>query len=104
MLRTAQKFLTGLILCLALASSACSSKPAPVLVTPQVELPARPAMLPVQWRHIEGVHCLTDEEAKKLLIDTSRLWAHIEVLEGVIEAVRRNNDGNIAGSQHAWGE
>jgi hypothetical protein len=58
-------------------------------VTPQLELPARPAMLPVKWLHEDNnrLHILTNDEARKLLVNISRLWAHIEILEGIITAV-----------------
>lgn len=84
MRRTAKALLLSLIICL---TSSCASTPAPVLVTPRIELPAKPAMLPVAWTHREGQHCLTDGEARKLLINIARKDAHIEILEGVIQAI-----------------
>jgi hypothetical protein len=65
--------------------SACS-KPAPVLVTPQLELPARPAMLPVNWTHDPNRHCITDEGARNLIINKGRSDTHIEILEGMVKA------------------
>jgi hypothetical protein len=60
----------------------------PLLVRPAYDIPARPAMLPVEWRHADGQHCLDDSQAQNLLINTSRLQAHIEVLEAYLEAVK----------------
>jgi hypothetical protein len=57
------------------------------LARPEVEIPVRPNMLPVQWQHDGTMHCLTDDEARKLLINISRKDAHIEVLEGYLRAV-----------------
>jgi hypothetical protein len=46
-------------------------------------------MLPVTWRHEDGLHCLTTEEARKLLINLDRKDTHIDILEGVIRAIGR---------------
>ena len=72
--------LTALIICL--SGSGCASPP--VLITPQVELPARPELLDVSWTHGENLHCLTDAEAKNLLINMGRMQNHIETLEQTI--------------------
>jgi len=78
---------------LVLSLTAClisSCTPAsPVLVRPALEIPDRPAMLPVAWQHDEDIHCLDDGQARNLLINTSRLQAHIEVLEGYLQAVNQ---------------
>ena len=76
-----------LLLGLTLSSSSCAP-PVPIVVTPEVELPARPAMLPVNWTHVDGLHCLaSDDDARALLINLDRKDAHVEILEGVIKAV-----------------
>jgi hypothetical protein len=51
-----------------------------------MEIPERPAMLPVLWRHDGEMHCLTDDGARNLLINVSRKDAHIAVLEGYLRA------------------
>ena len=78
-----------LLLSLTLCTSASCSRPAPLVVTPGLELPERPELLPVTWQHKNGLHCLTDAEARKLLINDGRLKTHIEILEGAIQAVGR---------------
>ena len=75
----------SLILCLITSCAPAN----PVLVVPALEIPARPAMLPVNWQHGEAGHCLDDSQARNLLINTSRLQAHIEVLEGYLQAVNQ---------------
>lgn len=60
----------------------------PVLVLPTLDIPTRPAMLPVEWQHENGSHCLNDDNAKNLLINIERLQSHIEVLEGYLQAVK----------------
>ena len=85
MRRIAAALLLSLTLCLGV--SGCCSKPAPLVVTPALELPTRPEMLHVTWMHTEdGLHCLDDSEAKKLLINDGRMKTHIEVLEGYINS------------------
>lgn len=78
----------ALLLSLTVALSSCAT-PAPVLVAPKLDIPARPDMLPVTWRHEDGLHCLTTEEARKLLINLDRKDTHIDILEGVIRAIGR---------------
>ncbi len=73
--------LTGLTIFL----HSCTGPP-PVLVRPGLDPPARPALVPVQWHHADGRHCLDDAAAKALLINIGRLQAHIDVLEGYIQA------------------
>jgi len=86
MLRTAALSVLGLTICLSV--SACT-RPAPILVTPGLELPARPPMLPVNWIHDgdNGLHILTDADARNLLINIGRKDTHIEVLESMIKAM-----------------
>ena len=78
--------LLSLTICL---SGACSSSEKTILVTPQLELPARPELLTVTWTHNSDntEHCLTTQEAKRLVINTSRLYNHIEILEAYITAI-----------------
>lgn len=75
--------LLALTICFA---GSCASTPAPMLVRPGIEIPARPAMLPVTWRHNGTEHCLTDSQARNLAINIERLWSHIGILEGCIRA------------------
>lgn len=76
--------LTSSILCLA----GCASDTKTILVKPDLVLPERPHMLPVEWIHDSdsNSHCLTNDMAQNLLVNTSRLQAHIEVLEAYITA------------------
>jgi hypothetical protein len=60
-----------------------------VFVSPQVEIPARPDMLPVMWQHNGDLHCLDTDNAKKLLNDFDRLNGHISVLEGILGVVNK---------------
>ena len=81
----------ALILLLILITStvgSCAPRPAPIVVTPTLELPARPELLPVVWQHdLEaGTHTVMTEEARKLSINDSRLKRHIEILEGYARA------------------
>ena len=86
MLRTAALSVLGLMICLSV--SACS-RPAPLLVTPRLELPGRPLMLPVNWIHDEknGLHILTDADARNLIINIGRKDTHIELLESMIKII-----------------
>ena len=67
-------------------SASCSCPP-PKLVTPELALPAHPAMLPVLWRQENGLYCISEEGAKNLQINVSRKDTHIEILEGAIKSV-----------------
>lgn len=79
-----------ILIALVLSLTAClitSCAPAtPVLVLPALEVPARPAMLPVLWQHESKAHCLNDDNARNLLINIERLNSHIAVLEAYIKA------------------
>ena len=89
-----RKTLTASLLALtACFAGSCASTPAPVLVRPDIQVPERPSMLPVRWRHNGTEHCLSDAEAKSLAINVERLWSHIGILEGCIRA------GNGEGAQ-----
>ena len=81
-----RRILTALIISLTICLSSCAIAPAPVLVKPQLEIPARPQLLAVTWTHANGQHCLTDQQAKHLLINIERLNSHIAVLEAYIKA------------------
>ena len=103
MRRIAASLLLSAIICL----SSCAF-PQPVLVTPALDMPARPVMLEVRWMDwvpfegltyeefgavlhglvtTDGLHCLTDAELRNLLVNISRLRSHIVVLEGYVKAV-----------------
>lgn len=77
-----------LIILITCTAGSCAPKPAPIVVMPGLELPARPDLLPVVWQHdLEaGTHTVTTEEARKLAINDSRLKRHIEILEGYVRA------------------
>jgi len=45
-------------------------------------------MLPVRWTHSAGQHCVSDEDARNLLINIESKDTHIEILEGYIDAMR----------------
>ena len=82
-----RKAMTACLLALTICfAGSCASAPAPVLVRPGIEVPERPAMLPVVWRHNGTEHCLTDSEARALAINVERLWSHVGILEGCIRA------------------
>lgn len=78
-----------LSLCATICISGCAAKPAPILVTPKLEIPARPQMLPVNWIDDDKaeLHCLTDDCMKNLIINNRRQNTHIEILEGHIRAI-----------------
>ncbi len=82
MLRT----LPALLLALTISLSSCAPAK-PILVRPDVDIPERPAMLPVNWQHNGTAHCLTDKDAQALLINIGRKDTHIEILEGCLRAV-----------------
>ena len=81
-----RRITAALVMSLTICLSSCATQPAPVLVRPQLEIPERPEMLPVAWNHENGQHCLTESQAKNLLINIERLNTHIAVLEGYIKA------------------
>ena len=82
-----RRILPVLLLALTIFFSGCAA-PAPQLVRPDIEIPPRPAMLPVRWTHNGTAHCLNDEDARALLINVGRKDAHIEILEGCLRAVK----------------
>ena len=67
--------------------------PIPALTTPKNDIdwppPERPEMKPVTWTHEPGRHCLSDQEAKVLQVNVTRLWTHIENCERQIEAMEK---------------
>ena len=77
-----------LIILITSIAGSCAPRPAPTVVTPALELPPRPELLPVVWQHDReaGTHTVTTEEARKQNINDSRLKRHIEILEGYIRA------------------
>ena len=82
-----RKALTACLLALTVCfAGSCGTSRAPVLVRPGIEVPERPAMLPVTWRHNGTRHCLEDSEARALAINVERLWSHIGILEGCLRA------------------
>ena len=65
-----RKAMTACLLALTVCfAGSCGASSAPVLVRPGIEVPERPAMLPVVWRHNGTDQCLTDSEARALAID-----------------------------------
>ena len=75
----------SLLLASILFFSACVKMP--VVVTPDLPLPPRPEMLPVEWTHTDdGRHWIDDEGARALQINVLKLRTHIVILEEFIKA------------------
>ena len=75
---------TTLLIALTLCLSSCA-RFSPV--SSDLDLPARPPMLPVVWIHENGLHSLDDANARNLLINMERKDTHIEILEGFFQVI-----------------
>jgi hypothetical protein len=67
-------------------SSGCGGKPAPVLVRPKFDIPARPDRLPVQWTLNDGRYCTNAEGARNTAKNEDNATAHMDILEGYLRA------------------